>query len=352
MPKGPRDWGSGSFAKTSRRQANVSLLALAVGLALPACVGVRRCPEPSPERLSTAPQRLSDTGLYTNIEPPSLAQGVMPYRPRFELWADGAAKQRWIYLPPGGQIDTADPDAWQFPEGTKLWKEFSKDGRRIETRLMQKVGPDPDAWLAVAYVWDAQGHDAVATTMGQQNAGGSSHDVPPARHCMACHAGSAGRVLGFSAIQLAHASADEISLQTLSNRHLLTTAVPKSGQLPGDALTQQVLGYLHANCGHCHGQGRASVKGPRCFDPRGDLDLSLRVAELRSVADTGLYRTALDDIIERGDPDHSALIRHFSRHGFFWVPMPPLATEQIDVQAAQMLRAWISQLHDSGPKSL
>ena len=55
-----------------------------------------------------------------------------------ELWSDGAAKQRWIAIPPGTKIDTSNIDEWVFPNGTKAWKEFRLDGKRIETRLYEK----------------------------------------------------------------------------------------------------------------------------------------------------------------------------------------------------------------------
>ena len=46
------------------------------------------------------PQRLADTGLYvaggTTIRP-----DVLPFSPQYPLWSDGAAKRRWIWLPPG-----------------------------------------------------------------------------------------------------------------------------------------------------------------------------------------------------------------------------------------------------------
>ena len=51
------------------------------------------------------------------------------YAPKFQLWSDSATKKRWIYLPPGSQIDTSDMDFWKFPVGTKVWKEFSAVGR-------------------------------------------------------------------------------------------------------------------------------------------------------------------------------------------------------------------------------
>lgn len=88
---------------------------------LRACASYRHCPEPPAELVARAPKLLSQTGLYTSRRSShELQPGVTPYTPQFELWSDGASKRRFIWLPAGAQIDTRDPDAWQFPTGTKL----------------------------------------------------------------------------------------------------------------------------------------------------------------------------------------------------------------------------------------
>src|SRR5688500_13196261 len=88
------------------------------------------CDAPAPARLSVLPARLSETGLFADVKAGTLAPGVRAFRLQFELWSDGAAKRRWVALPEGGRIDTSDMDAWRFPVGTRLWKEFTRDGVR------------------------------------------------------------------------------------------------------------------------------------------------------------------------------------------------------------------------------
>ncbi|MDF2693847.1 MAG: hypothetical protein K0S65_2230, partial [Labilithrix sp.] len=199
--------------------------------------GYRYCEAPAPARLAKAAALLSGTGLFADVRAARLAPGVAAYRPRFELWSDGATKRRWVYLPEGTRIDTSDEDAWQFPEGTKLWKEFSRDGVRVETRLLSKVGPAPSDWLAVSYVWRADGTDAVMTPAGQSNARDTPHDVPAARDCMGCHGGIASRVLGFSAIQLENDDTerpDEMSLARLTRERRLSRPLTRALRVPGD----------------------------------------------------------------------------------------------------------------------
>src|SRR5688500_10928292 len=98
----------------------------------------------SPDADLLRPPTLAGTGLCTNPECTTFSSDVFEYVPRFELWADTAAKRRWIYLPPGTQIDTSDMDYWKFPVGTKLWKEFTRDNVRVETRYIVKTLPNDD----------------------------------------------------------------------------------------------------------------------------------------------------------------------------------------------------------------
>src|SRR5688572_13616865 len=111
------------------------LLKISVVLAPLGCQPYRLCDPVDDAAVSELPERLSASGLYSGPATESLAPDVRSFRPRFELWSDGASKRRFIWLPPGTQIETSDMDEWQFPVGTKLWKEFTRDGVRVETRL-------------------------------------------------------------------------------------------------------------------------------------------------------------------------------------------------------------------------
>ena len=104
-----------------------------------AAVGRRSGPGHRPP----APPAASETGLYAadgTIDPRNL-----PFAPQYPLWTDGAAKARWIRLPEARAIDVTDVDAWRFPAGTMLWKEFAFGGRKVETRMLWQ--PEPDAWV-------------------------------------------------------------------------------------------------------------------------------------------------------------------------------------------------------------
>src|SRR5262249_49549810 len=160
-------------------------------------------------------------------------------------------KRRWIYLPPGTTIDTSDIDHWQFPMGTKFWKEFTRDGIRVETRYIVKVGPGTQTkdWFFVSYEWNATQDDTHQVIFGEQNANGTQHDIPSRMDCKTCHEALApARILGFQAIQLDGAT--PLSLDQAASMGWLSD--PPSGSsphfpIPGNAQEKAALGYLHAN---------------------------------------------------------------------------------------------------------
>jgi hypothetical protein len=322
-----------------------ALAQAALAAALTGCQpGYVICDEPSAAALSRLPSKLSETGLYADIEAERLAAGVRAYSPRFELWADGASKRRWIALPVREPIDSSDMGSWNLPEGTRLWKEFVRDGVRVETRLLAKIGPERADWAAMAYVWRADGRDAFAAPDGQDRARGTEHDVPAARECWACHGGRPEIVLGFSALQLAHSeSTGGWDLEELLAEGALSDPPYELPVVPGDATAQAALGYLHANCGHCHNGGRPAAEGARCFDPRNDLDLWLPPDLGPSVFEAPALVTALGSEIRAGDPARSSLVRVASRRSRFF-QMPPLGTDEVDVRGMETVRRWIAQL--------
>ncbi len=311
------------------------IAALSAGSGCATFLGYGVCDEPPPATLAVAPQRLSETGLFARGAAGPVAPGVMAYRPRFALWSDGESKERWVYLPFDARIDTSDADAWNFPVGTRLWKQFSRDGRPIETRFMAKLGPAPDAWLAVAYLWNAAGTDAVAAPEGSVDL---SHEVPAARACPACHGGVAGRVLGLSAVQIEGAFARRLAAEGRTSRAL--PARPEGAS--SDVLT--ALGYLHANCSHCHNLRRPPRAGARCYDPATPFDLSLRAGDLDDLARSGVYRTALGKWVVPGDAGESPIYRRLRGSELFAPRMPALGTRGVDADGAALVRRWIDGL--------
>src|SRR5215207_8377485 len=104
-----------------------------------------------------APQRLRETGLFAADSTSEIAPGILAFSPQYPLWSDGAVKRRWIALPPGTSINASKADAWDFPRGTRLWKEFSVGGR-VETRFIERL--QNGSWRFATYIWNEAGTDA------------------------------------------------------------------------------------------------------------------------------------------------------------------------------------------------
>jgi len=312
------------------------------------------------------PQHLRDTGLY--VAGGQIRPDVLPFSPQYPLWSDGAAKRRWIWLPPGTSIDASSPDAWQFPRGTKLWKQFAH-GQVLETRYLE-LGAD-GAWRFGSYVWNADGTDAVlAPARGVRdlpapNAPGARYTIPSEDDCRACHEGAPVPVLGFSVLQLSpdrdplapHAErvAGAVDLESLSARGLLRN-LPKEllSRPPRIAASspaeRAALGYLHGNCGNCHNN-----EGPLAVL---EMTLAQRVAAPASAPDansvvrsivgvqSGFRPSGAPQDAARIAPGHLGAsviaLRMKSRDPL--QQMPPLGTSAVDAEAVALLARWIDSL--------
>jgi hypothetical protein len=318
-------------------------IAVLLASVVPGCTGCgyRRCNAPPPAQLAALPERLSETGLFMPSSTEALAAGVRFYAPSYPLWSDGASKRRWVWLPEGSEIDSANMDDWVFPVGTKFWKEFSLDGKRVETRLLVKLGPAEDDWAGAAYLWELDQRDARLAPEGAKNSNDTGYEVPSATQCGGCHGGRRSHVLGFSAVQLEAADLP-LSLAELVNEHRLSTAPAHLPAIARDERQRAALGYLHANCGHCHNPYRPPRgTGPRCYDPERSLDFWLPSDPQDDLA--GALRTAVPRYVTPGDPDDSRLLTLVSRRGAR-LHMPPLGSHEVDAAGVALLTEWIASL--------
>jgi len=322
---------------------------LGLGLAVGAgCKSSDEAEDPPPVPASEYKQ-LSQTGLFRDIGAKGLHPDVLAFEPRFKLWSDGANKLRWIRLPKGTTIDTTDPDHWQMPVGTRFFKEFSVAGKRIETRLVERIAAtgkaEDDYWMG-SFLWREDESDADFVPDGALNARGTTHDVPDAKACWTCHQGEPGKALGFSSVQLTNAPGEGLTLARLRERALLSGNVDDVA-LTGDERAVTAIGYLHANCGHCHNpNGIAWV----------DTDAVMRLtASDRDVAASGVHRTNVGvDLfnlkgvsvalrIAPAKPDESGIVLRMSHRGDE-LAMPPVASELVDEAGVDAVRAWIASL--------
>jgi hypothetical protein len=326
------------------------------------------------------PARLSETGLMARGSRQANA-GFIAFTPQYPLWTDGLDKRRWLALPARGYIDAADPDDWQFPVGTRLFKEFAEPGGRpLETRMSERLADG--SWRFAAYVWNAEATDAElapedGARVAAQGLPRGQHHVPSRHDCLACHDAGAGPVLGVSALQLSDArdpravtgkthgaegsagseSGRGITLTELVARQLVRNLpAPLLASPPQIAAATPVeraaLGYLHGNCGHCHNDA----------GPLASLDLSL--AQRPGAAAASAQRT-LDSLLGRSSrfrtegasariapgEQHASVIAVRMQSDNPYARMPPLGVQVVDREGLALIERWIGDIQhrSSGP---
>jgi hypothetical protein len=308
------------------------------------------------------PQRLVDTGLYASDGSGAIDPRNRHFSPQYPLWSDGLTKRRWIQLPAGATIDAGNDTEWRFPAGTKLWKEFSLDGRKVETRLLWKTS---SGWVFATYVWNAEGTDALlapeeGVPSAIEVAPGRRHGIPSRTDCIACHGSGREAPLGLNALQLStdrdpnaiHGEPLQPDMLTLQHLVEERRLLPLRSDLLADPprirtnspATRSVLGYLAANCGMCHnGRGEIAALGP-----------TIKYADLVKDGDAvaqGLVRQktawqlpgaaeGATTVVHPGAAGLSALfVRMRSRSPSS--QMPPLGTVVRDQQAIDAIQRWI-----------
>lgn len=234
---------------------------------------------------------LRDTGLFEAGSIERIRAANEAFTPQFPLWTDGQSKRRWLYLPPGSAVDRSDPDRWEFPRGTRAWKEFSGGGR-VETRFIERLADG--SWRFATYVWNSDGTEAtLAPAEGLPKRG-----IPSRQDCLACHEGAPAPILGYSAVQLGGA----IAARTPRERG--------------------AMGYLHANCGHCHNANALEATG-----------LFLAQSAAAPSESAGKTRASV--------AEHAPEILRRMQSENRYVRMPPLGITVADAHGLAPVRDWI-----------
>lgn len=312
-------------------------------------------------------RHLECSGLYGSFADKTVASDVKAYTPGVEFWSDGAEKQRWVYLPPGTQIDISDWDEWVYPRGTKLWKEFKVGGKRVETRLFTKL--DDDSWVHTSYRWNADETDAVRKDGGEVVPGvgpdGGPYEIPSTGQCDQCHQGRKDQVLGFDAVSLGLATATGETLAALAADGLLSAAPPATTlAFPGTDAARAAIGWVHQNCGACHNANAGASAGFRSHylvrasdlapadggapAPVEALDLWTQaycVDAFREDPEGGLYK-----YIRGGSPERSLMsVLSGSRVPAGELPtagvqMPPIVSRAVDQAGVKLFDDWVATL--------
>ena len=349
---------------------------------------IHRLAKAPPDRSTPPfPKKLSKTGLFASTKDHIVAPGVIPYSVNSPLWSDGAAKLRYLALPPGGKARMAEKGSWGLPDGSVLVKTFLLDAdtgvknkgtdkghsadtgglHRLETRLLHR---EHGQWRFYTYIWNdqqtdatllkAEGADRVFRIHDAEAPGGVREQrwrFPRRTECGMCHTRQSRFVLGLTTRQLnrdlsyrQRGGGHVVDNQIRMLRHAGLIANP--GTQPPDKLpryadpydakvdlTARARSYPPANCAHCHqrdgGGGRSDFQ----------LNAWLKVEETGAIdgrAEEGHFNIANARIIAPGDPGRSVLLHRTATRGVG--QMPKVGTNIADRRAVEMLRQWIEKL--------
>lgn len=289
----------------------------------------------------TAPSRLRQT-CYSEIGREYI--NLKSYTPQYPLYSDAAEKNRWYYIPQDTSIDTKDMSNWIYPVGFILWKDFIVGGRKVETRMLEKIknGIGSANWRNTVYVWRSDQSDADRTDNASlpridQNyefSSISNYKLFGVNQCMQCHNSAKDYSLGFTAIQLSNLSKDGNLTELAMNSHI-NSPPTRPISIPGTDLDKMTLGYLSSNCGTCHAPGGiAEFIGM-------NLKLNLNANTLQ---ETNTYLTTVSNGSGRVIPKNLTQSRLFQRVSEKTMP-PRAILNTTDPYIVKTLEDWIMSLN-------
>ena len=311
------------------------------------------------------PSELKAVGLFADSATQSPVPGLIPYSVNAQLWSDGAFKTRFLALPESGYIDFGAEAPWTFPPNTVLVKNFyiemavgrPESHRMIETRLLVKNRQNA-GWSGFSYRWNEAGTNAtllqesrtdtliVADPLAPGGERRRPYYFPSRADCQACHTAAAGHVLGLHTAQLNRLEEGENLLRTLERLAVFSAPLPASlAGLPRlsdptdltENVERRARSYLDANCASCHRPGGTSRSAMDLRFAAPLEALGLGVAPV--LGDLGVLDARL---VAPGAPERSVLYRRMTT--LDENRMPPLATQQIDVDGVDAVRRWIAGL--------
>lgn len=302
----------------------------------------------------TLPPRLSDFHLLSGAQGRVPSPQLNAYSLNTPLFSDYSEKFRFAYIPRGKKAQYRADAVLDFPVGSVLVKSFgypadmrapTKDIRILETRLLIRRA---SGWIALPYVWTADGSDALLKRSGTRidvswmHSDGAlrriSYSVPNVNQCKGCHSldgamtliGPKARNLDTNFLKVA-ASGVPASIKP----------VPAWNDPAAGSVAERARGYIDVNCAHCHNpRGPASNSG-LFLEWEQTNPVSYGVGKRPVAAGQGSGRFDFD--IAAGHPEQSILIYRLAstEPG---IAMPELGRATAHKEGLALLSQWISAM--------
>jgi uncharacterized repeat protein (TIGR03806 family) len=330
-----------------------------VGAALLACLSISASEAPPVNDAlilgDTLPPKLSDFGLLMGQQGLIPAPVVKPYKLSTPLFSDYAEKYRYAYVPADKTISYRADGVIAFPVGSVLIKSFgypadlrkpTENVRILETRLLIHRA---SGWVALPYVWNADGSDAMLKRAGTRidvswthldgQVKSISYAVPNVNQCKGCH--SLDGVM--TPIGPKVRNLDEGFLRTAAIDGLPTKIdpIPVWNDPTSASVDARARAYLDVNCAHCHNpRGPASNSG--LFLNWGQTDrVALGIGKRPVAAGSGAGQLSFD--IAAGHPESSIMLYRLAsiEPG---VAMPELGRATAHAEGLALLTEWIKAM--------
>lgn len=340
-------------------------VAAALAAAMLCASGVIAVPVPAPNQAvidgTAMPAKLSEFALFQPGSAQPLA-ALAPYTLNTPLFSDYADKHRLLWIPAGKKASVAADGTIAFPVGTVIVKSFGwpdfNGGHPVETRLLIHRA---DGWLALPYIWDADGRDATLAVAGRRvpvsfkSPDGQAHSiryaVPNKNQCKECHSKSGAiEPIGPKArnFVLAPDFGAPWRSRNFTNPSALDPVMPRWDDPKSGTVAARARAYLDVNCAHCHNPaGSASNSGlflRWTDDPAG---VNYGIGKRPTAAGRG--SGGMDFAIAPGDPGHSFLIYRMESLDP-GIAMPEVGRSTVHKEGANLLRQWIAQMPKDGQK--
>lgn len=327
------------------------------------------------------PGKLSETGLFADTPSLKPQPALLHYQVNAPAWHDGATSERYIAIPGTARMEVTEQGGWKFPDGTALVQTLSRDGRRLETRVLLRQEGD---WNGYTYAWNDQQTDA--TRVSAEGETRKDWRIPGRQECAFCHSRATGFALGLSTLQLNrhgqierweregllkfdHSATEEAEwrkefgaqklsdvamqakLDTVLRTDLQREPARESPLLPHAAETlprlanpfdtnaslhDRVRAYLHANCAHCHVRSGGGNTPMQLAGHVADEDMKVINAEPMH----STFGIPNIKVVTPGAPERSLLLYRPTLRG----PgqMPPVGTLRVDAEGLALLAQWVA----------
>ena len=307
----------------------------------------RLIPNPAKDRSGNFPDKLSETGIFSEVSSQEAADGVYGFDIHAPIWHDGYEADYWVGMPNQTGLEIR-PDQrrgspvmqYDNPKDMVLAKTIHKNGRKVETQILHHDG----YWKGYSYQWNEQQTDA--TLVGKGGLDTTIQDKPyrfSARdECIRCHGSNFNRPLAFFPGQMnlndqlekfkKLGIVDDIFVE-IADTIPLTNPYDVS-----DPIDLRARSWLHSNCSHCHkvSGGSGLTAQMNAAVPNSKLEL------INHQPTKGYFGLEGAPQIDPGNPYNSILYYRIATRGAGHMPMVGVRT--IDKEGVKLIHDWIRSM--------